>query len=188
MTGSEIPERPAARLSPVARLNHRLTGYTLPHIPLQAAGMRTVFFSMILAVLVSTGFVAGMYFQQWRYEDSCRDLGGGRNPGSYPICVIEKAAERPASDRIAGRLDGSWILQGADFGFTLYDDGSASSINSATLITHRWRLDRDRLCLTRRSIGNHQQFVEEDCRPFRLADEGSREASLTWGHETYQRP
>ncbi|QEY23874.1 hypothetical protein [Neisseria animalis] len=34
-------------------------------------------------------FRAGMAFQGYLYEDTCLDLGGGRNPGNFPICVID---------------------------------------------------------------------------------------------------
>jgi len=31
-----------------------------------------------------------MKVQAFIYEDTCLDLGGGKNPGNYPICVVEK--------------------------------------------------------------------------------------------------
>lgn len=48
---------------------------------------------LLIAALVGT-FYAGMRTQAYLYEDLCLDLGGGKNPGSYPICVIEKAPAR----------------------------------------------------------------------------------------------
>ncbi len=44
---------------------------------------------LLIAALIGT-FYAGMRTQAYLYEDLCLDLGGGRNPGNYPICVIEK--------------------------------------------------------------------------------------------------
>ena len=44
---------------------------------------------LLIAALIGT-FYAGMRAQAYLYEDLCLDLGGGRNPGNYPICVIEK--------------------------------------------------------------------------------------------------
>ena len=44
---------------------------------------------LLIAALIGT-FYAGMRAQAYLYEDLCLDWGGGRNPGNYPICVIEK--------------------------------------------------------------------------------------------------
>lgn len=35
-------------------------------------------------------FYAGMAFQNYLTEDRCLDLGGGRNPGNYPVCVLNR--------------------------------------------------------------------------------------------------
>ncbi len=35
-------------------------------------------------------FWAGSEFRKAQYDDVCLDLGGGRNPGQYPICVVEQ--------------------------------------------------------------------------------------------------
>lgn len=40
-------------------------------------------------ILVVCAFYAGMKFEQFLYLDKCLDLGGGQNPGNYPICVVE---------------------------------------------------------------------------------------------------
>jgi len=44
----------------------------------------------LLAGLLFAAFYAGMKVQAFIYEDICLDLGGGKNPGNYPICVVEK--------------------------------------------------------------------------------------------------
>ncbi|WP_170111682.1 hypothetical protein [Aliiruegeria haliotis] len=48
---------------------------------------------MIGTVLVAVGavFWAGSEIQKATYLDRCFDLGGGRNPGDHPICVVERA-------------------------------------------------------------------------------------------------
>lgn len=43
---------------------------------------------MILALIGA--FVLGILWKTFWYGDACMDLGGGMNPGGYPICVIEK--------------------------------------------------------------------------------------------------
>ena len=44
---------------------------------------------LLIAALIGA-FYAGMRTQAYLYEDLCLDLGGGKNPGNDPICVIEK--------------------------------------------------------------------------------------------------
>ncbi len=44
----------------------------------------------LLAGLLFAAFYAGMKVQAFIYEDTYLDLGGGKNPGNYPICVVEK--------------------------------------------------------------------------------------------------
>lgn len=49
------------------------------------------FFKALLLIAALVGaFYAGMRTQAYLYEDLCLDLGGGKNPGSYPICVLDK--------------------------------------------------------------------------------------------------
>lgn len=53
------------------------------------------FFKALLLIAALVGaFYAGMQTQTYLYEDLCLDLGGGKNPGSYPICVIGKVSAR----------------------------------------------------------------------------------------------
>ena len=44
---------------------------------------------LLIAALIGT-FYAGMKVQAFIYENTCLDLGGGKNPGNYPICVPER--------------------------------------------------------------------------------------------------
>ena len=43
-----------------------------------------------ITVAVVVSFWAGSEFQKALYDDRCLDLGGGQNPGQYPICVVEQ--------------------------------------------------------------------------------------------------
>ena len=46
--------------------------------------------TLTFAILIVAGiaFWAGSEIQKATYVDQCLDLGGGRNPGNHPICVI----------------------------------------------------------------------------------------------------
>lgn len=48
----------------------------------------TIIAAVTLAAAMS--FWAGSEFRKAQYDDVCLDLGGGRNPGQYPICVVEQ--------------------------------------------------------------------------------------------------
>ncbi|MDO4640665.1 MAG: hypothetical protein Q4A84_03040 [Neisseria sp.] len=47
---------------------------------------------VISVVVIAAAFYAGMSFQSYLYDDTCLDMGGGRNPGNHPICVIDAQA------------------------------------------------------------------------------------------------
>lgn len=51
---------------------------------------RTLIKVLIYASLIGSGFVAGQQFERFIYTDICLDMGGGRNPTGYPICVLER--------------------------------------------------------------------------------------------------
>ncbi|QUJ70072.1 hypothetical protein KDD30_18140 (plasmid) [Photobacterium sp. GJ3] len=44
---------------------------------------------VVVLLLMAASFWAGMQVERLRYEDVCLDMGGGKNPGDYPICVIQ---------------------------------------------------------------------------------------------------
>lgn len=46
----------------------------------------------VLITAAGAAFWAGIEFQKAVYLDRCLDLGGGRNPGNHPVCVIEREA------------------------------------------------------------------------------------------------
>ena len=58
---------------------------------------RRFFKALLLIAALIGAFYAGMKVQAFIYEDTCLDLGGGKNPGNYPICVIEKDANAAAT-------------------------------------------------------------------------------------------
>lgn len=39
--------------------------------------------------VVMMGMFLGWQLHSCVYEDVCLDLGGGKNPGKYPICVLD---------------------------------------------------------------------------------------------------
>jgi len=43
-----------------------------------------------MAVAAAVSFWAGSALRQAQIDDQCLDLGGGRNPGPYPVCVVEQ--------------------------------------------------------------------------------------------------
>ncbi len=64
-------------------------------------------------------------------------------------------------------ISGTWTqpvpgMAGLNQGFTLNTDGTASSVNMATLAYDTWRRDGDTIIMTGRSIGNGQtiEFTE----------------------------
>ncbi|AUQ52486.1 hypothetical protein PhaeoP83_04268 (plasmid) [Phaeobacter inhibens] len=49
----------------------------------------------IAAILIGAfSFYGGAYYQAASYDDLCLDLGGGRNPGDHPICVVAVDVEK----------------------------------------------------------------------------------------------
>ncbi len=64
-------------------------------------------------------------------------------------------------------IEGSWVepvpgMSGMQQGFVLDGDGSASSINMATLKYEAWKKVGNRLLLSGTSIGNHQNISFTD--------------------------
>ena len=43
-----------------------------------------------VTVIAAMSFWAGLQFQKAQYNDVCLDLGGGQNPGQYPICFVQQ--------------------------------------------------------------------------------------------------
>ncbi|MFQ5344375.1 MAG: ecotin family protein [Mariprofundus sp.] len=64
------------------------------------------------------------------------------------------------SGRLSANLTGSWVqpVKGNSTekqGFTLFADGSAASINMATLLYQQWKISNASITLTVESLGNH---------------------------------
>ncbi len=50
--------------------------------------------SSALAIFIAAlSFYGGASYQTARYDDLCLDLGGGRNPGDHPVCVMDDGAK-----------------------------------------------------------------------------------------------
>ncbi|WP_096777536.1 hypothetical protein [Neisseria dumasiana] len=56
--------------------------------------MNNILKTIIFLAALAAAFYAGMKFQAHVYDDLCLDLGGGKQPGGYPICVIERNIEK----------------------------------------------------------------------------------------------
>lgn len=74
-------------------------------------------------------------------------------------------------------IEGSWVepvpgMPGMQQGFVLDGDGSASSINMATLKYEAWKKVGNRLLLSGTSIGNHQNISFTDTLTIEKTDAG----------------
>lgn len=89
---------------------------------------------------------------------------------TFMSCKSDKAAASatPAAEmQPALTLEGSWVepvpgMEEQTQGFTLNEDGTAVSINMATLQYHEWSASGDTLVLTGKSIGNGQTIDMAD--------------------------
>ena len=45
--------------------------------------------AVVLAVMLAVVFYAGIRWEQFMALDRCLDMGGGRHPGGYAVCVVE---------------------------------------------------------------------------------------------------
>ena len=50
--------------------------------------MKKFIFFIVVAFVM--GIYLGFLIHDFYYTDLCLDSGGGKNPGNYPVCVIEK--------------------------------------------------------------------------------------------------
>lgn len=89
---------------------------------------------------------------------------------TFMSCKSDKAAAyaTPAAEmQPALTLEGSWVepvpgMEEQTQGFTLNEDGTAASINMATLQYQEWSASGDTLVLTGKSIGNGQTIDMAD--------------------------
>jgi len=89
-----------------------------------------------------------------------------------PSCrqpAAQEAEPNGAASKKGGKyaelLVGSWVernpIHEKEFqGMTLRDDGTAESINMATLLYKKWWIEQDSLVLVYQSIGNKVTFVD----------------------------
>ena len=155
--------------------------------------MKTSIFALLAVIGFCLSFTAGSMWNKGQYDDLCLNMGGSQdNPKS--MCVINVPAEQPeifTLNEDTQKLVGPWMLSTGEWGFNLFDDGTASSINSATLIYQKWRVEGSQLCLTIRSLGNRTQSVDEECSAYETQGaRGDAKIILTNDSRTtiYRRP
>ncbi len=124
--------------------------------------------AVLVLVALAGGFWLGGWWQQLEYNHACLDGGGGMEPRGCPLRVTEKTAS-------CSNVIGSWVepVPGRPElvqGIVLYADGSARSINMATLLYQSWRISGDNLVLRVRSIGNHTSSEDDETYLFSLPD------------------
>jgi len=145
--------------------------------------------SLVCLALLAGSLSIGMKWQQFLYLDKCLDMGGGMNPGNRAVCIVEKTIDKQevafSADTQSRQLIGPWLMEGENWGFTLYEDGNASSINSATLVYQHWFLDKGEICMTSRSVGNHSQSTSTECSAYEITGNGN-EVRLLIGNGDYK--
>jgi len=87
---------------------------------------------------------------------------------------------------------GSWVepIPGnpnAVQGFTLNEDGTASSINMNTLLYQKWALKKGRLILTAKSIGNHSSSLDDMIYSIQLNGKNTLKLNNGYADFTYTR-
>ena len=56
--------------------------------------MKKALLASIIIFGLILSFFAGMKWNEFQYDDTCLDMGGGKNPDNHPICVVEKIIEK----------------------------------------------------------------------------------------------
>ena len=87
---------------------------------------------------------------------------------------------------------GSWVepIPGNETevqGFTLNEDGTASSINMNTLVYQKWVLKKGQLILTAKSIGNHSSSIDNEVYSIELVGKNSLTLNNGFASFTYKR-
>ncbi len=135
--------------------------------------------SIILAAVIlaaAAGFLWGSHCQGRRYEELCTDLGGTIRVDGLSLCVLEEnRCPDPNLSAPCSNLIGSWVepVPGRPDqrqGFILYGDGSARSINMATLLYKGWKVSGSNITLFYESIGNHMRFESSDEYEYEMPD------------------
>jgi hypothetical protein len=87
---------------------------------------------------------------------------------------------------------GSWVEpipgnEDAVQGFTLNEDGSASSINMHTLLYQKWDLKSGQLILTAKSVGNHSSSVDDETYTIELIGKNNLKLNNGYTNLSYKR-
>lgn len=121
-------------------------------------------------------FYLGNLFQENLLKDACLEMGGTILPGKSSVCaVVEQVSPEMECPDPCSMIAGSWVQPvpgNSDMvqGFILYPDGSARSINMATLVYKAWRTKGDAITFHVESIGNHTRFETEERYRFDMPD------------------
>jgi hypothetical protein len=132
----------------------------------------------ILAALIAAsaaGFLWGRHYQRQRYEELCADLGGTIRSEELSLCVVEEEPRHALEAAPCSNVIGSWVepVPGRPDqrqGFILYGDGSARSINMATLLYKGWKISGKNITLSYESVGNHVRFESSDEYEYEMPD------------------
>ncbi len=95
----------------------------------------------------------------------------------------------PKAENSKNPLTGSWVQpnpinEKEVQGFTLKNDGTASSINMATLVYKKWWTEKDKLILVIESIGNGSSSI--DTTQYDILKNTNSILELKWGNYTEQ--
>ncbi|MGZ2371396.1 lipocalin family protein [Ancylomarina sp. YFZ004] len=87
---------------------------------------------------------------------------------------------------------GSWVepipgTPNSIQGFTLNEDGTASSINMHTLLYQKWVLKPVKLILTAKSIGNHSSSIDDEEYTIEFVCKNSLKLNNGYASFTYKR-
>jgi len=55
--------------------------------------MKKIILTSIIITSLILAFFTGMKWNEFQYNDICLDMGGGKNPGNHPICIVERNIE-----------------------------------------------------------------------------------------------
>lgn len=108
--------------------------------------MKKIYIGVIIAILILLIAMIGFYNLNSTDSDIHYYSGENIQPESYKV------------------FQGSWFLENSKFedGFTLNADSTATSINMATLMYKKWKIEDSKLVLTAISMGNHTASVFDE--------------------------
>ena len=104
----------------------------------QAFSLKCVLF-FVVAIFISGGiaFYLGRSFEKSTYNDACLDLGGGMQPGHYPICVIKKeSAPQPTTVPTTNPNNQKQVKESESANSEIYLEAEEGQLTSAGEYTH----------------------------------------------------